>query len=182
MLLAKAAGDDVASVFPATADLAPLSPIQQLKGHVDSIRQELCPQNSLFQIPAVALLKLATLRWTAHDGFLLEHFGALLYRDANPPVGAEQRMGIGKTEIYSSPPGKDIWAALDSLLPLHLAISGLADAADKLLHPDILSSKGIWKVWRRLTRLFASQAGRAAPRLLDTAFKSRLTEHAGAVQ
>jgi len=148
---------------------------------IERIKDARYTEFSLRMVPTASLLKLVTIRFDTHDIFDLEYFGHLLYRDRKDQSKA-MNVHYADKAISIVAPKNHVWSEIVSMTDLATVMTGLADAAELLLHKTILSGDEIRKLLKKFQDLYDLKAGVASVSRMKQVLKQRLSERATALR
>lgn len=180
-LLVESVGDDVKFLPPGGSDLGQVQKNELIADYVQSVHLVGCGSAgaSLRRVPVVSLLKLATLRMTASDGWRLEYFGRLAWSNYMESLSSTS------TNFDSSPEPAavdDLWAELVNLHDLQYAVAGLCMGIDALLHPSVLQADDVRRLYTRVEHVYTVNNGRLDVPAAAAFMHAALSAHIQALQ
>jgi len=132
-------------------------------------------------VPTAMLLKLVTIRFDKNDIFSLQYFGHLLYRDRREQ-NKTMNVNYADKSISVMAPQMHAWSEIIVMDDLATVMRGLADAANMLLHPSILSAEEIIALLNKFHEVYDSKAGLASTKRMKGVLRQRLSERATALR
>lgn len=154
-----------------------LSSTEHFKSFVVAVRADISPTTALRKIPVVAIAKILSQRISRGEKFFFEHFGHVLSRDTAHYSVYLTKIKTSLVEILVTRARKDIWAKIEGINDLTTAMTGLISLVERLMHPSILCSHALWRMWHSLEQEHNSYGGFADVDEMHEIIMTRLEEH-----
>lgn len=177
-LIFECVGSTIIGLQPGGHDLSTVAMVPEVHTFVRAMRGVLSPSYSLRNMPEVDLAKLLSMRVTVNDAFVLAHFGYVLSRDFSGALTKMHTFRLRSRDVDSRSARRDLWTPIHTIDDLETCLSGLADAAEQMLHPTILDHAQVRLLSAQVRRAWHFHGGHTDVKKLKEAVEQRLSEHA----
>lgn len=129
-LLFEKLGSEIATLPMGANDINPVSIVLELKEFIMNIKRELCPPDSLLQMPVDDLVKVLAMRLGHKDRWCLTHFGTIAIREPHRRFYERRKIqGVFREQCAVDAPAH-VFTPIDSIGNFFHAVNGLRQVLD----------------------------------------------------
>lgn len=175
-------GTVISSYPPDVDDLTFITTAQPLLRFLAETETILDAPSCYRRMACMAILKLATLRMTSSDCWILELFGTIIVKNWVLKHRSIKKNATHIWDTHFNAERQDLWGYVQSLEALSIAIRGLANVSELLLHPCIITATEIMDLFRKVVNFFDRLQSRSNIECVHYIMKTHIDEHLAALR